>query len=175
MYRSSYWHFTEDEQNSPEEKKERESYDQLIHSKLRSPASTQNFEADYSTPEYELYEDDDGTGAPYAKECNDELTPITYNTNIGAEEVLPKGNDMVSGTVKSRVTDFEGQSIGKADKNRILDPSVYNVEISDGEVAELGANIVTECMYAQCDIKGNQYRLMDHTVGTIPPILGHLG
>ena len=31
VYRSSYRHLTEDEQNSPEEKKKRESYDQLIH------------------------------------------------------------------------------------------------------------------------------------------------
>ena len=49
-------------------------------------------------------------------------------------------------------------------KNPILDQSVYNVEFSDGENAELGANIITECMYAQCDIEGNPYRLMDHMV-----------
>ena len=26
------------------------------------------------------------------------------------------------------------------------------------------ADIIVECMYSQCDIEGNQYRLMDHTV-----------
>ena len=61
---------------------------------------------------------------------------------------------MVSGTVKSRVKDSEGQPIGKADKNPILDTRVYNVELSDGEVAELDANITAECMYAQCSIEG---------------------
>ena len=71
---------------------------------------------------------------------------------------------MVSGTVKSRVKDFEGQPIGKADKNPILDTRVYNVEFSDGEVVELGANIIADCMYAQCDIEGDQYRLIDHIV-----------
>ena len=71
---------------------------------------------------------------------------------------------MVSGTVKSRVKDFEGQPIGKADKNPILDTRVYNVEFSDGENAEVGANIIAECMYAHCDIEGNQNRLMDHVV-----------
>ena len=98
VYRSSYRHLTEDEQNRAEEKKKRESYDQLIHSKLGSPVSAQDFEEDYSTPEYELYEDDDGDGVAHAKECEDEPTPITYDTYIGAEVVLPKGNDMVSGT-----------------------------------------------------------------------------
>ena len=28
----------------------------------------------------------------------------------------------------------------------------------------MGAKIISECMYAQCDIEGNQYRLMDHIV-----------
>ena len=69
---------------------------------------------------------------------------------------------MVSGTVKSTVKDFERQPPGRADKNSILDTCVYNVGFSDGEVAELGANIIAECMYAQCDIEGNQYRIMDH-------------
>ena len=45
---------------------------------------------------------------------------------------------MVSGTVKSTAKDFEGQSIGKADKNPLLDTRVCNVEFSDGEIAELG-------------------------------------
>ena len=70
-------------------------------------------------------------GVIHAKECKDEPTPITYDTYIGGEAVLPKGNDMVTGTVKSRVKDFEGQPIGKADKNPILDTRVYNVEFSD--------------------------------------------
>ena len=52
----------------------------MIYSKLGSSASTHDFEEDYSTPEYELYEDDDGDGIARAKECNDEPTPITYDT-----------------------------------------------------------------------------------------------
>ena len=71
-------------------------------------------------------------------ECNDEPTPITCDTYVGADIVLPKGNDMVSGTVMSRGKDFVGQPIGKADKNPILNTRVYNVEFSDGENAELG-------------------------------------
>ena len=109
--------------------------------------TTQNFEEDYSTPEYKLYEDDDGDGVPHTREYEDELTPITYDTYIGAEVVLPKGNDMVCGTVKSSVKDIEGQPIGKADKNPILDTRVYNVEFSDGEVAELGeTSLQNACM-----------------------------
>ena len=73
------------------ERKKRESYDKLIHSKLGSPVSTQDFEEDYSTPEFELFEDDDEDGISHAQEFDDEPTPITYDTYIGAEVVLPKG------------------------------------------------------------------------------------
>ena len=54
-------------------------------------------------------------------ESEDETTPITYDTYIVADKVLATGNGMASGTVKSRVKDFDGQPIGKADKNRILE------------------------------------------------------
>ena len=109
VYRSSYRHLTEDEQNSPEERKKRQSYDQMIHTRLGSPATHRTLKSIIQTPEYELYENDDRDGVPNAKEFEDEPIPITYDTYIGAEVVLPKGNDMVSGTVKSRVKDFEGQ------------------------------------------------------------------
>ena len=81
-------------------------------------------------------------------ECVDESNPITYDTYI-CEVFLPKRDDMVSGTVKSRVKDFEEQPIEKADKNPDLDTRVYNIEFYDGEVAGLGANIIAEYMNAQ--------------------------
>ena len=125
----------------------------MIHSKLGSSASTQDLETGYSTPEYELYEDNDEERIAHTKERNYEPTPITYDTYIGAEVFLPKGNDMGFGAVKARLKDFGGQPIGNADENPIVDTKVDNV--SDGENVELGANIIEECMYAQCDIEGN--------------------
>ena len=41
---------------------------------------------------------------------------------------------------------------------------LYKVEFSYGKEAELGANIIAECMYTQYDIEGNQYRLIDPIV-----------
>ena len=49
----------------------------MIHSRLGSLASTQDFEEEYSTSEFELYEDGDVNGVPHAKECKDEPTHIT--------------------------------------------------------------------------------------------------
>ena len=78
---------------------------------------------------------------------------------------------MVSGTVMSRVKDFEGQPIGKADKNPILDTRVYNIEFSDGEDAELGANIIAECMYAQCDMTATNHRKDNNVFAKISQML----
>ena len=90
VYRSPYRHLTEDEVNGPEKVKKRESYGQMIYSKLGSSARTQDSGEDYPTPEFELCEGDEGNGDLHANECEDEPTPIIYDTYIGAEVVLPK-------------------------------------------------------------------------------------
>ena len=51
---------------------------------------------------------------------------------------------MVSGTVKSRVKDHEGDPVGVANRNAILDTRVYEVEFTDGGRVELGANVIAE-------------------------------
>ena len=68
---------------------------------------------------------------------------------------------MVSGFVKSRVTDHEGDLIVVANQNPILDTR----EFANGGQVELGANIIAECMYAQCDVEGKQFCLMTAIVG----------
>ena len=71
---------------------------------------------------------------------------------------------MVSGIVKARVKDHEGDPIGVANQNPILDTRVYEVEFTNGGRAELGANVIAECMYAQCDVEGKQFCLMEAIV-----------
>ena len=43
----------------------------------------------------------------------------------------------------------------------MLDTHVYEVEFVDGGRTEFGANDIVENMYAQCDVEGNQFQLMD--------------
>jgi hypothetical protein len=40
----------------------------------------------------------------------------------------------------------------------------YDIEFHDGVMAEYSANIITKNMGSQCDLKGNQYILMDSIV-----------
>ena len=43
----------------------------------------------------------------------------------------------------------DGNPIGRADANPILDTREYIVEFEDGDEAELNANLIAEAMYAQ--------------------------
>ena len=41
---------------------------------------------------------------------------------------------------------------------------MYEVEFADGKVTELTANVIAQSMYAQCDLDGNEYLLLDSFV-----------
>ena len=51
--------------------------------------------------------------------------------------------------------------MGHANPNPILDTREYTVTFDDGDVTNLTANLIAESMYAQCDLDGNQYVLLD--------------
>ena len=57
---------------------------------------------------------------------------------------------------------LDGNSIKCAYNNPILDKNIYHVEFDDGDIMELTANAITELMYSQCDIDGNQFLLLDN-------------
>ena len=79
-----------------------------------------------------MYDDDDYGLIGHAKEAEEEPTPISFDNYIGAEVALPRGDEMVSGIMKSQVKDHEGDPIGIANQNPILDTRVYEVKFTNG-------------------------------------------
>ena len=57
--------------------------------------------------------------------------------------------------------DADGNLIDKSNKNSILDTHLYQVEFPGGEMTELVVNIITESIYVQCDVDGNEYLLLE--------------
>ena len=161
VYRLSYQHLTEDEVNNPEEVKKRDDFDRRIEIKLGPATKLLDFDDEGQTPVFQLYEDDDDRVIDHAKETEEESSPISFDNYIGTEVTLPRGDKMVSGTVKSRVKVHEGDPIGIANRNPILDTRVYEVQFTDGGRVEFGANVIAECMYTQCDVEDKQFRLME--------------
>eukprot|EP01082_Thalassiosira_pseudonana_P011160 g10259.t1 g10259 contig4:1534300-1534839(+) len=68
-------------------------------------------------------------------------TPENGDEYVNAEVMLPRGNAMQRGRVVKRNLDDDGNIVGTANANPILDTRVYEVMFPDGEVTELAANI----------------------------------
>ena len=50
--------------------------------------------------------------------------------------------------------------MGRSNKNLILNTHLYEVEFPGKEMTKLVPNIMSESMYAQCDVNGNEYSLL---------------
>ena len=75
-------------------------------------AQSTDFREGYEMPTYEPYTDDDGDRIDHAMDADDEPMPLTFVNYLGAEVVLPKGDDMVAGKVVGRKRDSDGEPIG---------------------------------------------------------------
>jgi hypothetical protein len=53
---------------------------------------------------------------------------------------------------------------GRSNANSMLDTRTYETEFPDGRSDEYTANVIAKNMYAQCDIEGRQYNLMEGIV-----------
>ena len=108
------------------------------------------------TPQYDLYEDvaqNEQTFPQLAKEL--EPIPEVGDLYIGAEILLPRGDQMARGHVVAISRDANQNVMGRPHTNQILDTRMYQVEFTGGKVTALTTNIIAESMYTQCDLEGN--------------------
>ena len=63
--------------------------------------------------------------------------------------------------MKKRAIDVDGNPIGVAHNNILLDSRAYKVEFADGQTEILTANIIAENILAEVDAEGNRFLFMD--------------
>ena len=163
--RSTFRHLTADELQDEVHKATRDDFTKLLHEKLGSAATFADLTLGgdggrsflLPTPEHIPYDD-----VPFDI-LEEELmpTPESGDEYVNAEVMLPRGNAMQRGRVVKRKRDDDGNIVGTANANPILDTRVYEVMFPDGEVTELAANTIATSMYAQCDVDGNEYLLLE--------------
>ena len=85
---------------------------------------------------------------------------------VGAGILLNRGDKMARGNVVVQSCNANGNVMGRAHINPILDTGMYQLVIAGGNVTELSANITTESMYSQCDVDENDYLLIVLLVDT---------
>ena len=83
------------------------------------------------------------------KEDDYQFTPDSYDNNIKTELALDRGGEQPKyARVKKQLKDNQGQPIGIASDNPILDTIMYEVEYQDGHTAALAANLISENIFA---------------------------
>jgi hypothetical protein len=167
-YRSSVRPLTQDEIQSPTEKKEREEFDIAVKNKFCPAMNKDDFQddpdyADVVTPTYECYEDDavSPSKMPYTDDIKEEHDVDTYDQYVGAHVRVPIGDEIRSGKVVRRKRELDDTVRRRANAKSMLDTRTYEIEFPDGRSDEYTANVITDNMYAQCDIEGRQYNLME--------------
>jgi hypothetical protein len=122
--------------------------------------------ADFVTPTYDCYEDDEVSSSTmsYIDDIKEENDVDTYDQYVGSRVRVPIGDEIRSRKVVRRKRDLDGTMRGWANANSMLDTRTYEIEFPDGQRDEYTANVISENMYAQCDIEGRKYNLMEGIV-----------
>jgi hypothetical protein len=145
-------------------------FDKMIVEHIGPKSVPGDFPTEDLTPEYEHYQghtivEDTDNASEEGLPNNDDLDPLPTlevgDNYISAEILLPLGGVLRWGKVISHRRDADGNTVGLAHDQPILNTWTYDVEFNNGTIAELMANKIAKCMYAQCDPRGNQYVLLD--------------
>jgi hypothetical protein len=147
--------------DSQKEKAIRDKFDKDVECVLGDAFDPGDIPAD-DTPEHELYEDDEVGNIETVD--RDDYDDDAIDLCLKAEVTLPIAGEMKTGIVERRKRDRDGNLIGKANHDPILDTRLYTVEFPDGKEAEYSANIIAETRLSMCDEEGNQYLLLNHIV-----------
>jgi hypothetical protein len=168
MYRSSVRSLTLDEIQSPTELKERQEFDTSIEEKFGPAMNKNDFQddpdyADFVTPSFDCYEDDEvpPSKMPDIDDIKREHDVDTYDQYVGAHVRVHIGNEIKSGKIIRRKRELDGTVRGRENANPMLDTRKYEIQFPDGRSDEYTANVIAENMFAQCDIEGRQFNLME--------------
>ena len=83
------------------------------------------------------------------------------DTLVGAEVLLPQGEQLMSARVKRRHTDGDGNVVGRHDTNPLLNSLIYDVGFPDGEIREYAANVIAQNIYFTLDENGFSKLMLD--------------
>jgi hypothetical protein len=122
--RSTLQHLTDEELSSSVHKDMRRRFDESIKHHLGPTALPQDFPSEDLTPDPAYFDDTNGMDPEYG---DAEMTPKIGNNK------LPKGGVMVKGRVTVRKRDQDGNPVGCANDNPILDTRTYIFDFDDGD------------------------------------------
>jgi len=95
-----------------------------------------------------------------------EHTPDAFDDYINMELGLPRGDDgeLVHAIVKRRKLDDNGNLIGIANNNPLMDSRLYEIEFLDGTMEAVSANVIAENILSQVVDEGHLQMLLDEII-----------
>jgi hypothetical protein len=116
--------------------------------------------AEFETlPSFDVTQDETDL-PPLDVDDKDTLDPL-----INAEIILPQGDGISLASVMERKRAHDGSSIGRRNKNPLLYSRIYIVKFPDGEMKDVGYNILAEHLFSQIEKDGNQFRIFSGIIG----------
>jgi hypothetical protein len=115
---------------------------------LGPAATVHDFPAQNLTPDPDYFDSTNFIDPDYG---DAEITPKMGDNYLSTEIMLPPGGTMVKRHVSAHEHDRDGNPIGLANPDPILDIQLYIVNFDNGDQTELTANMIAESLYSQCD------------------------
>jgi hypothetical protein len=136
-------------------------FDEIVANHLGPNATDQDFPAEDLTPDFDHYDNDHDLDHDHG---DLEVAPETGDNYLNVEISVPQGGTLSKGRVTARKWDKDGNPVGQANANPILNTREYRFTFDNGDETMMSANLIAEAMYAQCDPDGNQYILLDSII-----------
>jgi hypothetical protein len=143
----------EDYEQYPELHQEMQEFDEAVKEHIGSFDENlilQNAPDEVETPIQEPLQDGMFLGDIVEPDEQDAVDARGFDPLIQAEVILPHNAD--------------GNFIGRAHKNPLLDSRVYEIEFLDSEHQEVSYNLLAEHLLSQVDEEGNQFQLFKEIV-----------
>ena len=166
--RSSVTSVTPNEQGSDAVKDAMKALDNAIKEKIRDHLKDEELLPELGNipniddGPWDVEEDNDEPVEPKASQPEaDEMEDLeVFDKYIGVEVNLNHGGQVLHGKVVGRKRDAEGNPVGHAANNPLLDTREYEVEFIDGSTEAYSTNLIAESMYSQVDDEGFQHILL---------------
>ena len=158
--------------------KKRDVFDALIERRMGTSINPPPIPEDRDPPmddptSNDYLDDDDEMDGPVESPDHEDILDSTgrileqqpaFDKIINAEVMIQNGDEMAMGKVARRSLDADGRMTGTYHDNPFLNTITYDVEFSDGQIKEYGANIIAENMLTQVDLDGYSLSLMDSII-----------
>jgi len=93
-----------------------------------------------------------------------EVDAYDLDAFLQAQVQLPKGDGYRSATVMRRKHDADGNPIGRAHSNPILDTRIFGLQFEDGHVEDYAVNVLAKNFYGQVDEEGHYNLLLQEII-----------